>query len=149
MENYNGHMRRSRNKVIGGVCGGIAEKLGIDPVVVRLVFALLFFVGGGGLLVYIVLWIVLPEAPWEMPGSYDQSSQGADAATGTAGAEAYDKGVPARNSQTQLIVGLILIVLGALFLIGAFIPGFNAHDLWPVALIIIGLFLLKPFSNKQ
>lgn len=55
---------RSRSdKVIGGVCGGLAESLGIDPTVVRLILVFFFLFGGVGLLVYVVMWIVIPLEP--------------------------------------------------------------------------------------
>ena len=52
------------NKVIGGVCGGLGEYFGIDPNVIRLISVLLVFFGGLSLWVYIVMWIVLPQAPY-------------------------------------------------------------------------------------
>ena len=56
-------LTRSRSdKMISGVCAGIAEYLNIDPVFVRMGFALLFLTHGVGLLVYIILAIVMPEA---------------------------------------------------------------------------------------
>lgn len=56
---------RSRNKVIAGVCGGLAERYGWDPVVVRVVFAVLVLCGGGFILpVYIVMWAITPTAPY-------------------------------------------------------------------------------------
>jgi phage shock protein PspC (stress-responsive transcriptional regulator) len=55
-------LRRSvDDRVIAGVCGGLANYFDIDPVVVRVVFALLLVFAGGGLLAYLVLWIVMPE----------------------------------------------------------------------------------------
>ncbi len=52
---------RSRTeKMLGGVCGGLAELLDIDPTIVRLVFVLLALWGGGGLLIYIILWLIAP-----------------------------------------------------------------------------------------
>lgn len=54
--------RDPERKVLGGVCGGIASFLAIDIVVVRVLFIVFTIVGGFGLLVYIVLWMVLPEA---------------------------------------------------------------------------------------
>lgn len=55
-------LRRSRsNRVIGGVCGGLAAYFGIDVVVVRLLMFLLIFFGGISLWVYIILWIVIPS----------------------------------------------------------------------------------------
>lgn len=56
-------MRNSNDKILGGVCSGIAHTLRIDPTVVRVLFALLSFGGGTGILIYLILWIVLPEQP--------------------------------------------------------------------------------------
>ena len=58
----NGRIHKSvKDKKVAGVCGGIAEWLGIDPVIVRLVWALLVFGWGTGLIAYIVCALVLPE----------------------------------------------------------------------------------------
>ncbi len=54
--------RSSTDKIIGGVCGGIAEYFNIDPLLVRLAFALLFFGYGTGLLAYLLVWILAPKA---------------------------------------------------------------------------------------
>ena len=56
--------RSKKDRMIAGVCGGIAEYFNIDPVIVRLVAVLLLIPGGlPGLLPYIVLWFVVPENP--------------------------------------------------------------------------------------
>lgn len=54
--------RNPDNKIIGGVCGGIGAYLNTDPLWFRLAFVFFTFVGGSGLLVYVILWIVIPEA---------------------------------------------------------------------------------------
>jgi phage shock protein C len=58
-------LMRSRDAKIGGVCGGLAEYLDVDPTVVRLVWCLVAFFTGivPGLIVYLVMWMVLPPAP--------------------------------------------------------------------------------------
>lgn len=57
-------LRRSRtNSVIGGVCGGLGEFFGIDPVIFRIIFAVAFFVYGTGFGLYVILWLLIPEAP--------------------------------------------------------------------------------------
>lgn len=57
---------RSRaNKMISGVCGGIGEYFNIDPTIVRLVWALLSLAGGGGVLLYILASIIIPEEPYD------------------------------------------------------------------------------------
>ena len=53
--------RSPDNRMIGGVCGGLAEYLGVDPTVVRLIMALITFVGGMSLLVYLLMWLIIPE----------------------------------------------------------------------------------------
>lgn len=52
--------RDADEKILGGVCGGLANYLRVDPTIVRLVFALFTFGGGAGILLYILLWIILP-----------------------------------------------------------------------------------------
>lgn len=56
-------LRRSNDHIIAGVCGGIAEWLGWDPTIVRLLYAMftLLSVAFPGILVYIILWIVMPK----------------------------------------------------------------------------------------
>src|SRR3974390_751496 len=56
-------MRSSRDKKLGGVCAGVAEYFDLDPTIVRVVWLLVVLFGGTGLLIYLVLWIVLPLAP--------------------------------------------------------------------------------------
>ncbi|MCB0505837.1 MAG: PspC domain-containing protein [Cyclobacteriaceae bacterium] len=55
--------RTSDDKIIAGVCGGIAKYLGWDPAIVRLLYVLvsIFSAAFPGVLVYIILWIVMPE----------------------------------------------------------------------------------------
>jgi len=55
--------RSGKEKVLGGVCGGIAEYLDIDPTIIRLLWVLWFFVFGSGLLAYIIAWIIIPRNP--------------------------------------------------------------------------------------
>lgn len=73
MDTYPRHRQLARSESdrrIAGVCGGIAEYFDIDPTIVRIIFVLAALFGGPGLLVYIVLWIVLPKGsprPAEAP----------------------------------------------------------------------------------
>jgi len=55
---------RSRsNRMLGGVCAGLGEYLNVDPVVIRVLFVILTFLYGASLLVYLIMWILVPEAP--------------------------------------------------------------------------------------
>ena len=55
---------RSRDdRMIGGVCGGLAEYLNVDPTLIRLLLVLLAFAGGPGIVAYLILWIIVPQEP--------------------------------------------------------------------------------------
>jgi phage shock protein C len=55
---------RSRNdRTLAGVCAGIAEYFGWDPTLVRLAWVLLTLLGGSGILLYLIMWLVVPETP--------------------------------------------------------------------------------------
>jgi phage shock protein C len=58
-----GVLRKSRNKVLAGVCGGIAQWLGWDPTLVRVLYVVVSVVSIAfpGILVYILLWLIMPE----------------------------------------------------------------------------------------
>jgi phage shock protein C len=49
--------------VIAGVCGGLAEYFNVDPTIMRLIFVALALAAGPGLLLYIIMWIVVPQNP--------------------------------------------------------------------------------------
>jgi phage shock protein PspC (stress-responsive transcriptional regulator) len=49
------------NKKVAGVCGGIAEYFGVDPTLVRLAAVVLALLGGSGLFIYLVAWIIMPK----------------------------------------------------------------------------------------
>ncbi|MHB8102922.1 MAG: PspC domain-containing protein [Methanosarcina sp.] len=55
--------RSKNNKIIAGVCSGIAEYFNIDPTIVRLLWLLLALSGGAGVIAYIIAWVIIPEEP--------------------------------------------------------------------------------------
>jgi len=62
MENTSKKLYRPRNeRMLAGVCGGIAEYFGVDPTIVRLAFVLMALAGGPGLIFYIILALIIPE----------------------------------------------------------------------------------------
>lgn len=60
--NYRRMYRDPDNRMIGGVCSGLAAYWNMDPVILRVIFIVLVFAGLSGLLIYIILWVVMPEA---------------------------------------------------------------------------------------
>lgn len=60
--------------MIGGICVGLGEYLDLDPTVVRLIFVLLTFAGLSGVLIYIIMWLIIPVKPVE-PSSMSESEE--------------------------------------------------------------------------
>jgi phage shock protein C len=108
-----------RDRVVWGVCGGLGEYCGIDPVVVRLAFVAAALAGGASLLVYAVLAIVLP----------------------TGGPE--DAAAP-RTADGPALAGWLLVGVGALLLAAnaGWFARLDGAVLWPVLLVALGLALL-------
>jgi phage shock protein C len=134
--------RDEQNKVIGGVCAGLANYFGIDISLARVIFVLFSIVGGSGLLVYIIMWIVVPAAPYGEV-SYGDSFD----APLKPGAYVTKKG----PSTGAVIAGATLIVLGIFFLLDQFnfIPDIEFHKFWPVVLIAIGLVFIFGYWKKH
>jgi len=103
--------------MIGGVAGGIAEHLGVDPVLIRLSFVALGFAGIGFAL-YLIGWIVIPE----------------DTSESTASAK------PAREDSAmaaRFLFGSLLVAVGSLMLVDRIFP--IGRFIWPLTLIILGV----------
>jgi phage shock protein C len=82
--------RSASDKRLGGVCGGIAEYFGVDPLLVRIGFVVLALASFGfGVLLYVVLWIALPEAA---PGTVAPPRYGRSSAAVRTAEERYARG---------------------------------------------------------
>ena len=55
--------KSNTQKMVSGVCGGIAEYFDVDPTIVRILFVIFGFGGGGGILLYLLAAIIMPDAP--------------------------------------------------------------------------------------
>lgn len=64
--NDNKRLLRTRDGLVAGVCGGVAQFFGLDTTLVRLVTLLLIFFGGLSIWVYIILWLIVPKAPKQL-----------------------------------------------------------------------------------
>jgi len=113
--------RSKKNRMIAGVCGGLGEYFNIDPTIMRLAAVALIFASGAGLIAYIIGWIIIPERKEEETGAE----------------------VPVSSESTaKLLPGLILIVVGVIFLINNLFSWFHFSLLWPLILIALGIFIL-------
>jgi phage shock protein PspC (stress-responsive transcriptional regulator) len=147
--------RSGTNRVIGGVCGGIAEYLAVDPTLVRVVFVFTAFITAGlFVLAYIVLLVLMPQpgqpAPFTSappPAAADTTARTDAGSAGTAPATVtpFDPGVHAAEAERRRTAfGYILIALGVAFFLsnaGAF-RFVQWQFLWPLVLIGIGVLFL-------
>lgn len=128
--------RSKGNRMLAGVCGGVAEYFGIDPTVVRLIWVLVTLTYGVGLIAYIIAAIVIPERGYDSyTGSQEQYSSGS-----------YDNAVgpdkpAASDNKLNIIIGGALVVLGALAITRRYIH-IDLSLLWPLILIVIGAFII-------
>ena len=138
--------RSESDKMLAGVCGGIAEYLGVDAVFVRLAAVLLAFASGVGLFLYPVLWLVLPtKTNTHLPFAdrvMDNLSQVGD--TVMSSVERWR----ARPNSAG-IAAAVLIVLGLCFLANnlGFLAWIGLGGLGAIVLIAVGLYLL--FGRNQ
>ena len=129
--------KSSTDKMIAGVCGGLARQLDIDSTWVRLIFVLLIFAGGAGVLIYLGMTIVMPSDANARPVMTTPPTQ-----------EMYTPAPPPepleRRRRNGEIAGLVLIVVGIIFLGGNFhlFSWWRWDIFWPLALIVSGALLL-------
>ena len=129
--------RSESDKIIAGVCGGIATYTGVDSTIVRLLFLLLAFATGIGLFLYAVLWVVMPLENLE-----DSIYLNGEPAPQTE---------PADQSIQMRTMGILLLLFGGFFLlqqIGIF-NWISAGLFWPIVLIGLGVYLLILRNQKQ
>jgi signal transduction histidine kinase len=120
-------LRRSRSdRIVAGVAAALGDRLGIDPVVVRLAFVVLAFAGGVGVIAYLLLWAFSGEA-----------SDTGDAANGAA-----EERPASRRENVEKTAAFALVVAGALLLLRAAGVWFGDAVVWPVALGAFGSALI-------
>lgn len=122
-------VRSETDKMLAGVCGGLATYLNIDSVFVRLAFVVLGLASGIGLPIYLVLWIVMPAASAAEVIGEDVYTDPSSLKSGNA--------VAANPGGT---IGIILVVLGLFFLLNQL--GWMNHFFWPLILILGGVYFI-------
>jgi phage shock protein PspC (stress-responsive transcriptional regulator) len=131
--------RSDTDRMIAGVCGGIAAYIGMDPVLVRLAFILLAPAGGIGLPIYFILWVIMPRAE-------DLGKPNANVLQDNL----EEMGHKVSSGVSQIgrpgTIGMVLILFGIYFLLNQF--GWGGGIFWPVVIIGLGLFLLARRSNS-
>jgi phage shock protein PspC (stress-responsive transcriptional regulator) len=147
--------RSVTDKMLGGVCGGLAEYFSIDPVLIRLIFVLAVIFGGSGILAYIILWIVIPQKPYIItpfnsnPPAGDSSTAEEEKKSETPNSNMNFVNLNTNQSNRSIYAGAFLILLGGIFLLDNFIPHFNFGDFWPLILIGLGFAIILNARNNN
>ena len=139
--------RDTQHKVIGGVCSGLANYFDIDVTLVRLLFAVAFFVFSSGFWIYLLLWLVLPVGQGgNTEANYYVSPDGT---TEVSSEETTDVTKESIQNKSGFVAGMILIGIGAIGLLNRYIPELNWRTAWPIMLIVLGIFLIIPKNKKS
>lgn len=145
--------RSTKDRMLGGVAAGLAEYFDIDPTLVRVIFVVTLFLGGTGIIGYIILWIIVPEEPVIFPGT-ESADVKPEAEPNIAGEEnkfdanAYYSSLDRQREKRRRIAGLILLTLGVIFLADNFIPRISIGEFWPLILIAAGAAILINSKRK-
>ncbi len=138
-KSYSQIYRSETNKFIGGVCGGLGEYFNIDPSIIRLVFVLLTVFGGSGIIIYLVLWIIIPSK--SQKGSQDFKERIHEVAQDIKNSV---KNHRIHEPHNRHFIAYAAILIGILFLLDNF--GFNTYfsfgRLWPLLLILLGISII-------
>ncbi len=118
--------RSNTDRVVAGIAGGLGDYFAIDPVWFRIAFVVLTIGGGAGVLIYLIMWVVVPPAP----DGYAPNPGDSARLTGAA------------------VLGMILIVVGAIALINTIAPSLGQY-FWPVAFVLGGLALVLGGMNRD
>ena len=117
------------NKIIAGVCGGLAEYFDVDSVIMRVLFVLLAFFGGSGFILYIACWIIMPKS-----ASVGQAQNGSGESKAT---------------NARKVFGIVLVIGGAILLFSnlGFFSFLHMWDIswsfvFPILLILLGMAII-------
>lgn len=122
---------------LGGVAAGLAERFGIDIAVTRVILVIgLFITHGVFFLIYIILWASLPVQHSWQTASADANND-----------STFNETLTNMKKDSNKVWGIILIILGTIFLLDEWIPDFDFGKFWPLILIAVGGYII--FRDKD
>jgi len=150
--------RSRKDYMIAGVCGGIAEYFDVDSTLVRLLAVLIVFLGGAGVVAYIIAWIIIPKNPeqvsdenFEKSGKLKEKIKKGTENVIKEVKEYFESEEPYHKSEKnrRILGGIIIIVIGLIFLLNNFFPWTGWSKLWPLILIVVGItIMIQAFKKK-
>jgi phage shock protein C len=141
---YKGLARPLEGRLLGGVCVGIGRFLDIDPVIIRLIFVGVTLLGGSGILIYIILWLIIPSEQSQDMITQKSIEDGVKEIQQKAQKLAENAKEYSQKANPRTTVGIILIILGSLLLIQNLAPiRINIiGKFWPILLIVFAIYLM-------
>lgn len=122
--------RSEEGRIIGGVCSGLAEYFKSDVWIIRIIFIISSFFGAVGIILYLILWVILPEK--NMPNEENHNTHH------SADDHFHSDHLRHKRMHARGAVGFFLILVGALFLLNNLFPNVEIGKYWPVILIFLG-----------
>jgi len=151
--------RSRKDYMIAGVCGGIAEYFDIDSTLVRLLTVLVVLLGGAGVVAYIIAWIVIPKNPEQVSDEAFEKRENIKEKVKKGARdviedvkEHFESEEPSNKSlkNRRIFGGIIIIVIGLIFLLNSLFPWVGWDKLWPLILIAVGItIMIQAFKKKD
>ncbi len=139
------------HKMLGGIAAGIASYFDLDPNVIRFIFVVLTIFGGSGILLYIILWIILPSSKQSSAGGTETLKENVKEIKDTVQEFAKELKTDGSNKNehrgksSQYYLGLFIAAIGGLFLLInlGLLDAYVIKKFWPVLLIFLGLYVVS------
>ncbi|KKT26282.1 MAG: PspC domain protein [Parcubacteria group bacterium GW2011_GWA2_43_9b] len=143
------------DKIIAGVCGGLAEYFDIDSMIIRLLFILVVTLGGSGILLYLILWLIMPKSLKESAVITEEKIKEFAGEVKEKAEEIKEEMMKRYHNHStnfhdhcrggRRFFGWLLLVLGIAFLINNLVPYWMRAQMirfWPLFLIIAAILLI-------
>lgn len=142
--------RSRKDRMLGGVCSGLAEYFEIDPVIVRVLFVILTIGPGVGLVGYIILWIIVPQKPlnFENPSAFEVEPEPTGHNANSDNFSFQTKYSTSNKTHGKVLIAAILILVGAFWFLDNIFTFVSFEKLWPLILVAIGIIILMKPRNK-
>lgn len=139
--------RSKNNKILAGVCGGLAEYFGVDPTIIRIAYLVISLIISplflGGVVIYIIAAIIIPQDEGSFPGNNThKANEDFSENAPNMGADDWNKQVNYDAGKNRIMLGAALVVIGALFLLKQLISWFNYKYIIPLIVVGVGIYII-------
>lgn len=146
--------RSQTDRMLGGVCGGLAKYLNIDLTITRLFFVVLTLLGGFGPVIYLIMWIVIPLEEHVYTDTHPERFDGEDIKERAEMVrDDFISAVKQPNQNTARYIGIALVLAGGFFLLKqmniSWLGWLDSGVLWAGLILLAGIALLIRATKKD